>query len=137
MAERNTVTFLAPSYLLYANATGTGKAIAVFTTFSTHPPTTTGVPLGQNTFVEVGGGKFGGPTLTQINLTDPPDELIIPLFPQSSLTAGPKAYAILLGPFPSPDSPDVYELHVFFEGKDQIVKFANIVPDVEEFPPES
>jgi hypothetical protein len=119
MPEKITITFLAPSYLLYAVPSGQSVATAVFTTFSTNPPTVTEVPLGRNTFVKVGGGKIGGPTLTQIKIKN--GGLIFTYSPASgsSITAGPDAYAIFQ---PVGDS-DVYELSVFFGGKDQIVRF--------------
>jgi hypothetical protein len=127
----NTITFLAPSYLLYAVPSGKSEAVAVFRNDSTHPPSPDPVDLGQNKFVEVGSdGKPGGyGPLTQINVSDPPDELIIPFRPESSLTVGPGAYAIFQRL--ALESPDVYELSVFFEGKLQIVQFTNLVPGVE------
>lgn len=121
MADKNTITFVAPSYLLYASPEGEEEsdATAIFTTFSTHPPIETKIPLGRNKFVPVpaGGGLPGGPTLTEIDVHR--GELIFSLFPTRSLTVGPDAYAILQ---PTKD-PLVFELSIFFDGKDQIVKF--------------
>jgi hypothetical protein len=121
MADQNTITFLAPSNLLYASPEGEEEsdATAIFTIYSTHPPTKIKLPLGSNKFVPVpvGGGLPGGPTLTEIDVHR--GELIFPLFPTSSLTVGPDSYAILQ----PTDSPLVFELSVFFDGKDQIVKF--------------
>jgi hypothetical protein len=132
----NTVTFSGPgpSYLLYAVPTGNSEAVALLTNTTTHPPSTTEVDLPKNTFVEVGGGFGAATELTQINILSPPDELVIPLFPDRSLTVGPGAFAILLR---LALEPDVYELSVYFEGKLQIVKFTNLVPGVKRFPPES
>jgi len=120
MAEKNTITLVAPSFLLYASpGEEASEATAIFTTFSTHPPTETKISLGRNQFVRVpaGGGLPGGSTLTEIDVQR--GELIWHLFPTSSLTAGPDAFSILQ----PTDDPRVYELSVFFEGKDQIVKF--------------
>jgi hypothetical protein len=119
MPEKITITFLAPSYLLYAVPSGQSVATAVFTTSSTHPPMVTEVPLSRNAFVKVGGGKIGGPTLTQIKIKN--GSLIRPFSPASgsSITVGPDAYAILQ----PVENSDVYELSIFFGGKDQIVKF--------------
>jgi hypothetical protein len=127
----NTVTFSGPgpSYLMYAVPTGNSEAVALLTNTTTHPPSTTEVDLPKNTFVEVGGGFGAATELTQINISDPPDELIIRLFPDSSLTVGPGAFAILQRL--ALESPDVYELSVYFEGRLQIVKFTNLVPGVE------
>jgi|SRR5579859_2229614 len=119
MPEKITIAFIAPSYLLYAVPSGQSVATAVFTTGSTNPPMVTEVPLGRNTFHKVGGGQIGGPVLTQIKIKN--GGLIFPYSPVSgsSITVGPNAYAIFQ---PVGDS-DVYELSIFFDGKDQIVKF--------------
>lgn len=119
MPEKITIAFLAPSYLLYAVPSGQSVATAVFTISGTNPPKVTEVPLGRNAFVKVGGGPIGGPALTQIKIKN--GGLIFPFSPTSgsSITVGPDAYAILQ---PVGDS-DVYELSIFYDGKDQIVKF--------------
>jgi len=134
MTTKYSVTLLGPSYLMYGDETGNTEAVAIFTNFSTHPPNISPVPLNKNTFVQVGGMQIGGPTLTQINIADPPSDLIIPLHPERDLEAGPYAWAVLQPPS-SNSPPDVYELHVFFEGKDEVVKFTNAIPNPEEVSP--
>jgi hypothetical protein len=129
----STVTLLGPSFLMYGDETSTTQAIAVFTNFSTHPPVTTEVPLSKETFNKVGGSQIGGPTLTQINISNPPDDVIIPLHPLSSLTAGPWAWGVLQPPIPDSNSL-VYELNVFVDGKNEIVKFTNAIPNAEALP---
>jgi len=118
----NTITFIAPSYLLYAVPSGKSDAVAVFENDSTHPPSHDPVDLGQNTFVEVGSeGKPGGyGPLIQINISD---GFILPLFPESSLTVGPGAYAIFQRLVLEESLPEVYQLSVFFEGKLKTVDF--------------
>jgi hypothetical protein len=119
----NSVTFIAPSYLLFhTNGLGISEAVAVFTTFSTNPPTIKDVTLPKDDVVEVGGGKIGGPALTQLDIYEPPHVRIASLYPESSLTTGPEAFGVFL---PSSDS-DGYDLHVLFEGEDHIVKFASV-----------
>jgi hypothetical protein len=129
----STVTLLGPSFLMYGDETSTTQATAVFTNFSTHPPVISEVPLSKDAFAKVGGGQIGGPTLTQINITDPPDDLIIPLRPLTSLTTGPWAWAVLQPPLPD-SIPPVYELNVFVDGKNEIVKFTNAIPNAEAVP---
>jgi len=118
--ERTTIYFLAPSYLLYAVPYGHSRATAVFTNFSTDPPTITEVELGRNNWIEVGGGEVGGPTLTGITVQIGP--VILPMVPEAGtpFTAGPDARAIFE---PVLLSQGVYELWVFYDGKSQVVRF--------------
>ena len=121
--QKATITFLAPSYLLYAVPFGHSVATAVFTNFTTTPsvpPTTTEVQLGRNNFIEVGGGEFGGPALTGIKVQN--GELIFSYAPVAgtAIKAGPDARAIFE---PVLGSEGVYDLWVFYDGKTEVVRF--------------
>jgi len=119
--QKTTITFLAPSYLLYAVPYGHSRGIAVFTNFSTNPPNVTEVELGRNNWIEVGGGEVGGPALTGIKVQN--GELIFTYVPVSGVApfkAGPDARAIFE---PVLGSQDVYDLWVFYDGQCQVVRF--------------
>jgi hypothetical protein len=118
--QKTTITFLAPSYLLYAVPFGHSVATAVFTNFTTPSPTVTEVQLGRNNFIEVGGGPIGGPTLTGIKVQN--GELIFSYVPEAgaAFKAGPDARAVFE---PVLGSEGVYDLWVFYDGKTQVVRF--------------
>lgn len=127
--EIHTVTLLGPSFIMFGDEKDNRQAVAEFTIFSTDPPVVESVPLSKTIFAKVGGAQIGGPTLTQINVSNLPSELIIPLRPETSFSGGPYAWAILQPPVLESEQPLAYTLQIFANGKTEIVKFTNAIPD--------
>lgn len=116
---KHSVKLLGPSFLIYGDETGLSSATAVFTQ-PTHPPVTEEVPLSNKTFTEVGGDQIGGPELVSILILR--GELLITVFPEQDLLAGPFAWGVLQPP--PPDSGPVYKLQITVDGKEEVVPFS-------------
>ena len=117
------VQLLGPSFLLFADETSGDEAIAIFSKGTG----SFGIPLNKNTFTQVGGSQIGGPELLQINITRPPDNHIIQLYPEKELSAGPYAWGIFQAT--PPGTHTSYVLQVFVNGEDQTVNFRSLLSD--------
>jgi hypothetical protein len=119
--EQHTVRLLGPSYLLFADETGTSSATAVFRVGTG----TTEVQLSSNTFTQVGGDPIGGPELIAFNISFG-DQTEMTVHPQADFTSGPYSWAVLQTPSHT-GGQTVFDLQVMQDGTENVVLFSGVV----------
>jgi hypothetical protein len=118
--EQHTVRLLGPSYLLFADETGTKSATAIFRVGTG----TTEVQLSSNTFTQVGGDPIGGPELIAFKISIG-NQAEITVHPEKDLTSGPNSWAVLQTPKPV-GGQLVFDLQVIQDGNEENVFFSAI-----------
>lgn len=131
--EEHRVTLLGPSFLLFADESGTSSATAVFTR---EGGGFTDVPLSNNTFTQV--GQVGSlvlppPQLVAFKITLSEQTEII-IHPETDLTSGAFSWGVLQTPSPQ-GGHLVYSLEVMQDGVSQVVLFTAINAGEEKLGP--
>jgi hypothetical protein len=128
--EEHKVTLPWPSYLLFADESGTSAATAIFTDGTTF----TDVPLSTNTFTQVGQAgtlPLSGTQLVAFKITIGGQEIII--HPETDLTSEPFSWGVLQ---PPPQGAHVvYSLEVLQDGVSQVVLFTAVNAGEEKLGP--
>lgn len=121
--EEHRVTLIGPSFLLFADESGTSSATAVFTS---EGGGFTDVPLSSNTFTQVGqvgNLPIGRPQLVAFKITIG-SEAEITIHPETDLTSPAFSWGVLQ---PPPQGGHVvYSLEVMQDGVSQVVLFTAI-----------